>query len=381
MKTIINYSDTGAKYLEIKNADEKIWLIPVSSVRKGLELYQPSSRKGQFLKKYLPAFKCFMFIIRKFGMHVVRIQIDPDFAQRMNELFDKSDLQYSIFFGTPGRDNKPTIQIYTSKEILAYCKYSTNPRICDSFRKEAERLGYLHRKGVEAIPRVLSLQKLDEVQSVFIQNTNKSFGASTLHDITDQHITFLLDLSNKTCQNCKFIETDYYSSLCGFKDSYNKIPFSYDKNFIENVIQLISSRMADVQEYSFYHGDFTPWNTYLTERNTLEVFDFEYAKYTYPKLLDIFHFFTQIKLYESDENADEIMEDFKTHFVHGKLCSLFEDVYFSYLLYLVDIMNFYLERDYGSFSEETIKCLGVRYELMLRCFSADLEGEKHESIK
>ena len=294
----------------------------------------------------------------------------------MKNLFNKADIQYSIFLGTPGRDNKPTIQLYTANEILAFCKFSATPRICDSFRKEAKCLTYLGEKGVHAIPKVLSLEKLDKEESVFIQSTEKAFGATTLHDITDLHIAFLRDLADKTCQNCKYIETDYYKSLCKFKDNHNKIPFIYDKNFIENVIQFISARMEGIQEYSFYHGDFTPWNTYLTEKNTLEVFDFEYAKYTYPKLLDIFHFFTQIKLYESNENADEIMEDFKIYFVHGKLGSLFENVYFSYLLYLVDIMNFYLERDYGYFSEETVKCLKIRYELMIRCFTACLEGRK-----
>jgi hypothetical protein len=376
MKTIVNYSDTGIKYLEIKNMDGKIWLVPFSSVSKGLELYQPSSKKGQFLKKYLCAFKYFTFIIRKFGIRTVQIQIDSDFMHSMKNLFNKADIQYSIFLGTPGRDNKPTIQLYTANEILAFCKFSATPRICDSFRKEAKCLTYLGEKGVHAIPKVLSLEKLDKEESVFIQSTEKAFGATTLHHITDLHIAFLRDLADKTCQNCKYIETDYYKSLCKFKDNHNKIPFIYDKNFIENVIQFISARMEGIQEYSFYHGDFTPWNTYLTEKNTLEVFDFEYAKYTYPKLLDIFHFFTQIKLYESNENADEIMEDFKIYFVHGKLGSLFENVYFSYLLYLVDIMNFYLERDYGYFSEETVKCLKIRYELMIRCFTACLEGRK-----
>lgn len=48
MKTIVNYSDTGTKYLEIKNADGKMWLVPFSSVSKGLELYQPSSKKDSF---------------------------------------------------------------------------------------------------------------------------------------------------------------------------------------------------------------------------------------------------------------------------------------------------------------------------------------------
>lgn len=102
--------------------------------------------------------------------------------------------------------------------------------------------------------------------SLFLFRVRKNFGASTLHDITDQHIEFLIDLSNKTQRPCQFIETDYCKSLCEFKDNYHKIPYPYDKDFIENVIQLIEVRMTGVNEYSFYHGDFTPWNTYLTEK-------------------------------------------------------------------------------------------------------------------
>lgn len=351
-----------------------MWLVPFSSVRKGLELYQPSSKKGHILKKYLSVFKFLPFLIEKLGIHFVHIRIDVDFAQSINELFDKEGIYYSIFLGTPGRDNKPTIQLYTSKEILGYCKYSANSRICDAFRREAEFLEYLHQKGVRVVPKVLLLEEIDAGQTVFIQSTGKRFGASTQHEITHQQIKFLLDISEKTQQKCEFAETDYYKSLCDFKKNHRKFPFTYDKESVENIIQMIECEMKKVKEYFFYHGDFTPWNTYLAENDTLEAFDFEYAKYTYPKLLDIFHFFTQVKLYENGENAEEIWKDFMELFVRGKLSTLFENVYFSYMLYLVDITNLYLERDYGAFSEETTELLKIRYELMLRCYSAYLEG-------
>lgn len=374
MKTIFKRCDMGIKYLEIRNSGGKVWLVPFSSVRKGLELYQPSSKKGHILKKYLSVFKFLPFLIEKLGIHIVHIQIDVDFAQSINELFDKEDIYYSIFLGTPGRDNKPTIQLYTSKEILGYCKYSANPRICDAFRREAECLEYLHRKGVRAVPAVLLLEEVDDGQTVFIQSTGKRFGASTQHEITHQQIKFLQDISEKTQQKCEFAETDYYKSLCDFKKNHHKFPFTYDKESVENIIQMIECEMKKVKEYFFYHGDFTPWNTYLAENGKLEAFDFEYAKYTYPKLLDIFHFFTQVKLYENRDNAEEIWKDFMELFVLGKLNTLFENSYFSYMLYLVDIINLYLERDYGAFSEETTELLKIRYELMLRCYSAYLEG-------
>ncbi|MBR2949797.1 MAG: hypothetical protein IKC46_08045 [Lachnospiraceae bacterium] len=373
MKTIFKRCDMGIKYLEIRNSGGKVWLVPFSSVRKGLELYQPSSKKGNILKKYLSVFKFLPFIIEKFGVHIVHIHIDEDFAQSIDDLFDKEDIYYSIFLGTPGRDNKPTIQLYTAKEILGYCKYSANPRICDAFRREAECLKNLHRKGIRAVPEVLLLEEIDDGQTVFIQSTGKRFGASTQHVITQRQILFLLDVSEKTRQKCEFSETDYYKFLCDFKKNHHKFPFAYDKESVEKLIQIIECEMQKVKDYFFYHGDFTPWNTYLTENDTLEAFDFEYAKYTYPKLLDIFHFFTQVKMYENGENAEKIWKDFMELFVRGKLSTLFENVYFSYMLYLVDITNLYIERDYGAFSEETTELLKIRYELMLRCYSAYLE--------
>ncbi len=374
MKTIFKRCDTGIKYLEIQNSGGKVWLVPFSSVRKGLELYQPSSKKGYILKKYLSVFKFFPFVIDKLRIHIAHIQIDVNFAQSINELFDKKDIHFSIFLGTPGRDNKPTIQMYTSREILGYCKYSVNPRICDAFRREAECLEYLRRKGVRAVPEVLLLKEVDDGQIVFIQSTEKRFGSSTQHEITQQQIKFLLDVSEKTQQKCEFSETDYYKSLRDFKKNHHKFPFAYDKESVENLIKMIECEMQKVKAYAFYHGDFTPWNTYLTEKDNLEAFDLEYSKYTYPKLLDIFHFFTQVKLYENSENADEIWKDFIEMFVQGKLNTLFENAYFNYMLYLVDILNLYLERDYGAFSKETTELLKIRYELMLRCYSVYLEG-------
>ena len=373
MKTIINLSDVGIKCLEIRNAGGKVWLIPFSDVRKGLELYQPSSKKGLALKKYLPAIKHFPFVINKFGVHIVYVQISSDFKFCIKDLFDQPDVCYSIFLGTPGKDKKTTIQLFTSKEILAYCKCSENPRICDSFRAEAEHLTELHRRGVRGIPKVLMLKNIDEKHTIYIQSTVKPFDASVPHKITQQHIDFLMDLSEKTRQKRCFSETDYYSTLCGFKKNYRKFPFDYEIDTIENLIHNIENEMQEVKEYSFYHGDFTPWNTYLSKNNSLEVFDFEYSKLTYPDFLDIFHFFTQTKLYESKKNEEKIWNDFIELFVHGKLSTLFDNVFFSYLLYLIDVINFYLERDYGAFSEETFELLRIRYKLLLRCYSAYLE--------
>ena len=47
------------------------------------------------------------------------------------------------------------------------------------------------------------------------------------------------------------------------------------------------------------------------EKKRLFVFDFEYAKMTYPPYLDWFHFFTQTSIFEQGMDAEKIFEAYK----------------------------------------------------------------------
>jgi hypothetical protein len=377
LKDIIIQAQNGEKYLVITNPDEKKWIVPFDYAKRGLEIYQPSSSKGKMLKKYISFIKLFPRLINRLGIKINFYCFDPGFEYIIKNLFDKKELIYSIFCGTPGKDSKPTIQIFTSKKILAYCKYSSNKNICELFKREADSLKYLANKGVSSVPQLLLLEKIED-EVLFIQSTSKRFGAKTLHNISELHMDFLLDLSQKTCKNCAFHETEYYKMLQEFKSNYDKMPFIYDKEMLNDAIMIIEKRMGNEKEYSFYHGDFTPWNTYLTKKRSIEAFDLEYSKYSYPKLLDIFHFYTQVCIYEKEMDSDNIIKTFEKYFIKGKFSGYFDNAFFSYLLYLVDIINMYLIRDYGVYSEETVKCIKIRYELLNYCVGKCKDGTIYE---
>lgn len=366
MEEIINQFGSQLNYLRVENNDGKVWFVPFNNVKKGLELYQPSSTKGKILRRFLPYCKFFYSFLGSVGVQFVKLDISDSFSDIIRELFPHEKLFYSIFMGTPGVDNKPTIQIYTNYKILAYCKYSSSPRIINVFRKESEMLEYLNNKGVKNVPNPLCIKE-SNAKCLYLQSTRKSFGSSTLHNIEKLHFDVLSNLYKKTGYICNYEDSDYYKMFKRFKSNLSKLPFEFDSDAIRKAISLVDKRLSGYQTFSFYHGDFTPWNTYLNMEGKLELFDFEYARYTYPPMLDIFHFFTQVKLYESAQTVEEIFNDFTTFFKSSKCDGYFDDIYFSYLLYLIDIINLYIERDYVLFSEETVKLLRVRYELLLLC--------------
>lgn len=375
VEEIISYSHKGCKYLKIENADGKVWLIPFFNVRKGMELYQPSSLKGRLLKNYLCYFKYIPRVLKKIGITICYMNLSERFRSKMVEVFECDSLLYAIFLGTPGKDNKPTIQVFTRKRILGYCKYTPNIRIANSFSNEKQHLDYLYKKNVFGVPQSLYCGELNDNIFLFVQDTTKSFNALILHELSKSHVTFLRELKNRTLVKCRFEDTEYYGMLQRFKKNLIKTPFSYDDNLIKEMIKYIENQMCNQREYCFYHGDFTPWNTYSNNRKEIYAFDLEYAKYSYPPMLDVLHFYTQVKLYESRVNTEEIYNSFCKLFEFGDFSDIFDYPDFSYLLYLIDIINFYIERDFDHFSKDTLRCLDIRYKLLYLCYNSILEQE------
>ena len=89
-------------------------------------------------------------------------------------------------------------------------------------------------------------------------------------------------------------------------------------------------------EWSAYHGDFTPWNTFVDD-GQLFVFDWEYAQRSCPPLLDKYHWFTQTWIFEKHYGAEKILEE-----SHKKLANSNN---FSYLCYLIVTIATYVGRE------------------------------------
>ena len=140
------------KYLKITNKDGKVWLMPKRHMKTGLELYQPSSKKGLLLKRWLPWVYWLKPLMGKLGMSDIEYVMDPQIHHIIERKFNQNAVEYSVFEGTPCVHQKTTIQIFKGENILGYCKVTKNLELYGIFQHEQKLLGWLHEKGVGQIP-------------------------------------------------------------------------------------------------------------------------------------------------------------------------------------------------------------------------------------
>jgi hypothetical protein len=165
-------------------------------------------------------------------------------------------------------------------------------------------------------------------------------------------------LHNKTKINIAFLQTDYAKMLNELKNICKKLDDT-DRGDILNAITDIENRYKNsVVSFSFYHGDFTPWNMAIID-NQLQVFDFEYSKKTYPPFLDIYHFFMQTEIFIHHSSAEKILIQFKK--LGKQLIELDIEHDFHFKIYLLEIINLYLSRS----NEEDVN-EKKNYELRLK---------------
>jgi hypothetical protein len=92
----------------------------------------------------------------------------------------------------------------------------------------------------------------------------------------------------------------------------------------------------------------------IIESKKLFVFDFEYAKKTFPPFLDRYHFYTQVCIHEKKWNAEEIFYNYL-----NKNDVIFKNTKNSILFmsYLLSIISLYLDREklnFYNFKEASI---------------------------
>ena len=106
------------------------------------------------------------------------------------------------------------------------------------------------------------------------------------------------------------------------------------------------------------------------------MFDFEYFQYSYPKYLDIFHYYTQFKVFSEDISIRKLEDDFKCAVQEGVFTELFAKPYISYIQYLLAIICFYILRSDEILDEKDIRNVGVWYGTLIALYSDVKEKEK-----
>lgn len=365
------------KYLVFQNSDGKKWILPKSNLKVALCLYQPSSKKGQLLKSFLPVIArvplLSALVYRFIGMMRMEINHQTSVKRIIGDCLGEEQLDLSYFMGTPSsKHRKCTIQISKGTKIVAYCKVTCNPEIGNLFLKEEEILNYLKTVHIENVPSCLFAGEYEEGNYAFIQTSVKTCSSRMSHSIGNREIAFLRDLAIKTSIDVEYGETNFYQDILWLK---NNMKLLADKHLnIDGLNKLLGGLLKNrngIVRYCISHGDFTPWNCFV-EHDKLFVFDFEYAKRTYPPYIDLFHFYTQSAIFEKHLNAKMILNSYeKDTNLRTRIADCVEDHYGLYVMYLTSAIATYTQRDSGKFSDDNYACIKTWLELL------SLISEKH----
>ena len=355
-------SEKGTPFWIIYNTVGQHWIFPQSHTKRFLSLFQPSSMKGKVVSKILPYLRFMPFIASKINAQAITISLHSSIEKAICKSFGITDFEYGVFCGSPGRHQKITIMINQGKKCLGYCKVTDNPEVFAIFQKESADLLYLKTKGVSCIPEILFVNEIKDLPGVFLLvQTTKREGIVRTAAINDSYIfDFVVRMHNLTKNKMSYAESDFAQSVHVLK-SYIDLFKAEEKYAILHAISDVEKELSNLFYYSAYHGDFTPWNCYIVDKE-LFVFDFEYfQRHTIP-YLDYFHFFTQSCIYNKYMEADSIFEEYlkNRELIHIKI----DNVDFYYTCYLLNIMSFYLERDKGFLNERIESCFKIWIKLI-----------------
>ena len=341
ISNICENNNKGNDFYIFENRDGKKWIIPCNQKKIGLLLYQPSSWKGKLIKRLFPIISKIPQLRRVIRVKCAKYKLIDELYDCIAKAFEIEKFNFSIFGGTPGKHQKITIQIINNNNILGYVKVCFSRDVYNNFVHECRILENLQERGITNIPNVLVCGKLNSL-FVFIQTTNKTNNSKTYHKLNSTTVNDIVTFCDQSKHNCFYSDSDYYLMINRLKKTIEEIN-GRENRIIAEAMSLVDKYFRKHNEFYAYHGDFTPWNIYR-EHNKTYMFDFEYGELSYPKYLDLFHFYTQTMYFEHRKNSKYIYTNYK-HTLRNTLFSFIEDTDFYYLAYLLASICLYTERD------------------------------------
>lgn len=339
----------GEVFYSFVNTMGKTWLMPAKNIRTAMAFYQPGSRKGKILKMFIPYLSRIPFFGRLKFCKSMRLSVSPALGKLLEDTFGCTSPELSLFCGTPSINQKITIQISQGKKILGYCKLTDKPKTAALFSSEESVLKELRCKGIDRVPQCLYCGRLSDDVFVFAQSTDRTENVFICHRFTDYHRIFLNKLYTVTKECFLFEETDFARSLKSLGEYADGFP-AKDRELLRNAVNAIKDIYRDeTVEFSMYHGDFTPWNTFVVDEE-LFAFDFEYACRSCPPYMDACHFISETARLELKLEPMKAFRFFCQNISH--FLSELKTPEYLYLSYLLYTLSFYFRLYNGRFDTD-----------------------------
>ncbi len=347
----------GKRFYSFANADGKRWSMPARHMRTAMQLYQPSGVKGKLLKRLFPLLHGLPCVRRVLRTDTVQLLLSPLCRKWLANIFPNCSVEFSIFCGTPCVHQKITMQLSCGSRLLGYCKLTDSTEVAALFEREAALLAELAARGMQAseLPRALFCGEMMPGVFAFVQSTVKSVRSRVLHTWGTLHDSYLARLYACTKQRLPFEETDYAHALDALESHMDWVPDLPGKASVIHALARVRAAYAGREvEFSAYHADFTPWNTFV-EKGKLFVFDWEYALRTCPPGLDRYHWYTQTSIFERRLSAAGIL---------AELPALLWMQRELYLAYLLEVLSRFTLREQGKVEGDVARSFAIWLELI-----------------
>lgn len=332
----------GEKYYLIDNGN-KTWIIPEKNMKYGFGILQASNFKAKLVKIFFPVLRD-VIPARKICKCTPKYLKINDGIKDIIEKYCKDKYECSVYYGNlkeSVQNHKAVIQVFNKDKTFFYMKISEEKTVKDSFEKELTALKFLKGKNVRNIPAGIGIAKKGS-WDIFIQE-NVAEDNRSCYRFLDKHWRFIADMYEKTKVKISFENSDMYELVMFLKHCAKEETLFGEEDSIMYTIRKTESFLKNSDfYYSFAHGDFTPKNTCIKNKEVY-AFDFEYCIKTATPFFDFFHYICQKSIMFNDMNIQETFRVYKKY--KSKLynyCNTPNMLFVSYLLYII---VFYLKRD------------------------------------
>lgn len=342
------------EFCYISNPDGTIrWLFPKSlRTPMFLNFYSTSSIRAKILNFFIKS-TYFFRISGLVNSSELRIKILKESV--LDKILTKYEYDsYSIFTGTIGDNRKAIVELHKNKKSFVFIKIPITESSKELVKNEIGTLNLLQSFEFNKmiVPKLLdrnenSIAELENIKPKrYKQNT----------DLNSLHIDALNELYANTYKSLVWKELgvlqfakDNIESLIK-KDGIGNTLFEREARVLSQKNLLLIEFIEESDKLvttSISHGDFTPWNMYLSKEK-LHLFDWELSENEMPLMYDLFHYVFQanimIRHRSYQEIHDALQNVLKMKNIQLMLKKYDIDFNKNYTFYIVYTISYYLNK-------------------------------------
>ena len=308
-------------------------------------MFSVKSKTPLFLETYNGK-GVFSFIIKHIIKFLFRIRLanlvlgkhfSPGFSlnpEILKIIVDYKITDYGIFFGTIGVNRKIIFVMKSESGKVYFLKYYTTENSKKLIQNESKSLRDLKN------------------------NNNLKFKVPIISEYSNHMILIESMIEKFKPINFDSKEINYFTIERPFKENlffseslkniFTERDLSYVINSNDKLQILVSNYLFKNRNTNYFlssaHGDFTPWNVFITKERKVIILDWELSR-NLPLFYDYFHFKIQPLIMLGKHKPDDILNKLNLNILIKelpKLCKIDIEVFDYLILYLISTMTFYV---------------------------------------